>query len=152
MRNYFNKGILLLVGIFCSLTGKANISQPESATRFSWNPIIKAIAMVESTNNPKAIGRGGSVGLLQITPVLVRECNNILKEKKSTKRYSLKDRLDSTKSVEMFILYQEKYNPSRNIEKAIRLWNGGPRYSVKGTQRYFNKVRKHLSQEDELIN
>ena len=101
--------------------------------------------MVESNNNPKAIGGGGSVGLLQITPVLVKDCNKILEKQKSAKRYTLKDRLSAQKSIEMFILIQEYYNPQHNVEKAIRLWNGGPNYSVKGTQGYYKKVKKHLT-------
>lgn len=117
------------------------------AKGFDWTPIINAIAIVESNNNPKAIGKGGSVGLLQITPILVKDCNKILEKRKSTKRYTLKDRLDPAKSKEMFVLIQEVYNPKHNIEKAIRLWNGGPNYSIKGTQGYYNRVKKHLPQE-----
>ena len=112
---------------------------------FNWNKVIDAIAIVESNNNPRAVGGGGSVGLLQITPVLVKDCNKILAKQNKSKRYSLNDRLNPEKSKEMFILIQEHYNPSHNIEKAIRLWNGGPQYSVKSTQRYYNKVRKHLA-------
>jgi len=112
---------------------------------FDWTRVINAIAIVESNNNPRAVGGGGSVGLLQITPVLVRDCNNILAKQKSTKRYSLSDRLSAQKSKEMFVLIQEYYNPEHNIEKAIRMWNGGPRYSVRSTQGYYRKVLKHLA-------
>lgn len=114
---------------------------------FDWSRVINAIAIVESNGNPRAVGGGGSVGLLQITPVLVRDCNNILAKQKSTKRYSLSDRLSAQKSKEMFVLIQEHYNPEHNIEKAIRMWNGGPRYSVRSTQGYYRKVLKHLAQE-----
>ena len=93
------------------------------------------------------MGGGGSVGLLQITPILVRDCNKILAKQNSTKRYTLADRYNPEKSKEMFVIIQEYYNPSHNVEKAIRLWNGGPNYSVRGTQRYYNKVRKHLAQD-----
>ena len=44
----------------------------------------------------------------------------------------------------MFILYQSFYNPKGNTERAIRLWNGGPNYSNKSTQNYYNKVKKYL--------
>ena len=33
-----------------------------------------------------------------------------------------------------------KYNPTNDIERAIRIWNGGIRYTVKGTQKYYMKV------------
>lgn len=146
MRKIIIKGMLLLVALLECSSGRTFASPPsKEITTFNWTNVINAIAMVESANNPKAIGKGGSVGLLQITPILVKECNNILQERKLTKRYTLQDRLNPDKSKEMFILIQEKYNPTNNIEKAIRLWNGGPNYSIKGTQKYLNKVRKYLS-------
>lgn len=114
---------------------------------YNWTRVINAIAIVESNNNPRAVGGGGSVGLLQITPVLVKDVNKILAQQKSSKRYTLADRLNPDKSKEMFVIIQEHYNPSHNVEKAIRLWNGGPSYSVRGTQGYYNKVRRHLAYE-----
>ena len=132
--------ILLLVLLACNPI--TSFSQT-----YNWTKVINAIAIVESNNNPRAVGGGGSVGLLQITPVLVRDCNKILAKQKSTKRYTLADRLNADKSKEMFVIIQEYYNPSHNVEKAIRLWNGGPNYSVRGTQNYYNKVRKHLAQD-----
>lgn len=109
---------------------------------FSWDKVINAVIKVESNGNPKAKG-GNSAGILQITPVLVKECNSILKRKKSKKRYTLADRFNVKKSKEMFILIQETFIPHHNTEKAIRLWNGGPNYSVAKTQKYYQKVMKH---------
>lgn len=99
--------------------------------------------MVESEGNPKAVS-GNSVGAMQITPILVRECNNILKSRNSKKRYTLKDRFSVDKSKEMFLLIQSQHNTSNNVERAIRSWNGGMRYSVKRTQRYYNKVMARM--------
>ena len=79
---------------------------------------------------------------MQITPICVKECNIILKRRGSKKRYTLADRFSVSKSKEMFLLIQSYHNPGNNIEQAIRAWNGGMNYSVKGTQRYYNKVRK----------
>ncbi len=84
---------------------------------------------------------------MQITPILVADCNEILKQRKSTKRYQLSDRLDVKKSKEMFLLIQSWYNPKNNVEKAIRSWNGGVNYSVKHTQRYYEKVMKILRKQ-----
>lgn len=116
-----------------------NTNSPE----FDWNPVMDAIIQVESGGNPKAVS-GNSCGAMQITPVLVTECNNILRKRKSKKRYKLSDRFNTAKSKEMFLLFQSFYNPQNNVEQAIRAWNGGLRYTVKGTQRYFNKVMKLL--------
>ena len=138
MRNLLLKIIVLILFAF-------GIISKSYSQSFDWSRVINAIAIVESNNNPRAVGGGGSVGLLQITPVLVRDCNNILAKQKSTKRDSLSDRLSAQKSKEMFVLIQEYYNPEHNIEKAIRMWNGGPRYSVRSTQGYYRKVLKHLA-------
>ena len=81
---------------------------------------------------------------MQITPILVKECNRILEKRNSKKRYTLKDRFSVTKSKEMFLLIQSYFNPTNNVEKAIRSWNGGMRYSVKRTQRYYNKVIRNM--------
>jgi len=108
-----------------------------------WQRMIKAIAIVESSGNPRAHG-GNSIGLLQITPVCVKQCNILLRQKGSKKRYTLSDRYSPSKSKEMFEIYQNAYNPSKNIEKAIRIWNGGPNYSVKRTNGYYRKVMRKM--------
>lgn len=109
----------------------------------AWNKVIDAIAIVESNGNSKVVS-GDQVGLLQIRPILVKECNRILKIKKLSKRYTLADRLDAKKSKEMFRIYQGYYNPKKNIEHGIRLWNGGPNYTKKGTQNYYLKVKERM--------
>ena len=108
-----------------------------------WNKVLKGIAYVESKNNPIAVC-GDQVGLLQIRPIMVKDCNRILEKRGSAKRYTLRDRYSASKSREMFVLYQSHYNPNGNIERAIRLWNGGSGYSIRGTQRYYNKVRRAM--------
>lgn len=104
-----------------------------------WQPVIDALIQVESNGRSNAV-RGASVGVLQITPILVAECNNILKKRKSKKRFKLSDRYSKKKSIEMFLLFQSWFNPMHDIEQAIRSWNGGMHYSVERTQRYFDKV------------
>ena len=118
------------------------INAQKKSESYDWNKVINAIAMVESKGNASAKSKD-CVGLLQIRPVLVNDCNEYLKLKKSNKRYTLKDRLNPKKSKEMFILYQKRYNPTNNVEKAIRLWNGGCGYSVTKTEGYYQKVMKY---------
>lgn len=115
----------------------------EKGKGFDWEPVMGAIILVESEGNAKAVS-GSSVGAMQITPILVAECNNILKGRNSKKRYKLADRYSVEKSKEMFMLIQSHYNPDNNVEKAIRSWNGGMRYSVRRTQRYYEKVMRRL--------
>lgn len=118
-------------------------SEAVKTENFDWEPVIKAIVQVESEGNTRAV-KGNSCGAMQITPILVAECNNILKKRNSKKRYTLRDRFSLEKSKEMFLLMQSQFNPLNDIEKAIRSWNGGNKYSVKRTQRYFEKVMKCL--------
>ena len=93
---------------------------------YDWNPIMDAIIQVESRGNAKAHNPNGDcAGILQIVPILVKECNQILAKRKSKKRYTLGDRYNVSKSKEMFILLQEHFNPEHNVEKAIRCWNSG---------------------------
>jgi hypothetical protein len=110
---------------------------------FDWGPVMDAIIQVESEGNPNAVS-GKSVGVMQITPILVEDCNNILQKQKSKKRFTLADRYSVEKSKEMFLLIQKYYNPTNSIEKAIRSWNGGVHYSVRATNRYFRKVMKQM--------
>ena len=114
-----------------------------STENFDWEPVIKAIIQVESEGNTKAVS-GKSCGAMQITPILVKECNDILKKRNSKTRYTLSDRFSLAKSKEMFLLMQSQFNPTNDVEKAIRAWNGGNNYSKKRTQRYFEKVMKQL--------
>lgn len=102
--------------------------------------LITAIATVESQLNEKAVSKD-CVGYLQIRPIVVEECNNILKQQNSKKRYTLNDRKNKQKSIEMFYMIQEKFNPSNNIEKALWVWNAGP-YSKKRPSEYIKKVMK----------
>ena len=109
------------------------------AKGFNWDPVMDAIIQVESGGDSKAVS-GNSVGAMQITPILVKDCNNILQKQKSKKRYTLADRYSVEKSKEMFLLIQSHYNPMNSVEKAIRSWNGGVKYSVRATNRYYRKV------------
>jgi hypothetical protein len=115
----------------------------KSSASFDWSPVIEAIIQVESEGNARAVS-GNSVGAMQITPILVKECNKILKNRKSDKRFSMNDRYSVDKSKEMFLLIQSHYNKTNDVEKAIRSWNGGPRYSNRATNKYLKKVMRHL--------
>lgn len=136
--NYL-KTILLGITIMFSTSALAAGSETTD-----WDEVINAIIEVESGGRLNA-RNGIYLGPMQISPILVKECNHILEKKKSTKRFTLSDRTNLEKCKEMFLLYQEKYNPANDIEVAIRSWNQGPRYSVKATQGYYNKVMKAMN-------
>ena len=128
--------IALTIALTASAEGEAKTTQKSG---FDWNPVMDAIILVESEGNPNAVS-GTSVGVMQITPILVKDCNDILKRQKSKKQFTMADRYSVDKSKEMFLLIQKYYNPENNVEKAIRLWNGGIKYSIKATNKYYKKV------------
>ena len=133
--------VSLMALVLLAMTASAGTYSAKSAktSGVNWNPVMDAIIQVESEGNPKAVS-GNSVGAMQITPILVKDCNDILKRQKSKKRYTMEDRYSVAKSKEMFLIIQKYYNPESNIEKAIRLWNGGVKYTTRATNRYYKKV------------
>ena len=142
MIQFVKKVSVSLMALTFTLIASAGGGKVKSSTNtsgFDWNPVMDAIIQVESEGDPKAVS-GNSVGAMQITPILVKDCNDILKKQKSKKRYTMADRYSVAKSKEMFLIIQKYYNPENNIEKAIRLWNGGVKYTKRATNRYYKKV------------
>ena len=131
--------LMALVMVAMTASAGTSTSKSTKTSGVDWNPVMDAIIQVESEGNPQAVS-GNSVGAMQITPILVKDCNEILKKQKSKKRYTMADRYSVAKSKEMFLLIQSHYNPENSIEKAIRSWNGGVKYSVRATNRYYQKV------------
>jgi hypothetical protein len=112
--------------------------------------LLTALILVESRGNDSAIGDrhivgGEAVGALQIRPIMVREVNRILKIQKSDKRYTLKDRYDRQKTIEMFYVWKNFHHKDSDFETIARNWNGGPKgYKNSRTLKYWNKVQKEL--------
>lgn len=136
--------ILKVVCICFLMIFASHVEVSAQKNGFDWEPVMNAIIQIESKGNPAAVN-GPYVGVLQISPVLVKECNNILKSTGSNKRYSLSDRFNATKSKEMFIIIQSFHNPLNSVERAIRLWSGGIRYNVAKTQAYLRKVMRYMN-------
>ena len=93
--------------------------------------IIAALVALESGGNPDAVGDcGRAVGVLQIHPSMVAECNRIV----GAERWTLADRADAAKSKAMAEAYLEHWAQliarriGRNLapEEMARLWGGGP--------------------------
>lgn len=102
------------------------IVKVEVRSKINWNKLTEAIIQVESEGNPRAINRKtNAVGVLQQTPIYVKEVNRILGKKK----YSLNDRYNKTKAIEMFNIYQSYYNPDKDLHLALKLHNPRSKYS-----------------------
>jgi len=127
--------IRLAVAVYVVL-GLSGLARGDVAERLgrTW----AAMAIVESGGDPRAVGDGGrAAGILQIQPVMVAEVNRIVGET----RYTLADRLDVRRSVEMFCVYSLHYWPEGTSEQWARGWNGGPDGPQKAaTQGYWRRV------------
>lgn len=95
--------------------------EAESVTVSEWDRMIDALIKVESGGKSTAVNpKTGASGILQIMPIYVKDANRI-----SGRNYTLEDRFDPDKSLEMFCIIQNHYNPDHDIEKAIRSHNPG---------------------------
>lgn len=100
--------------------------------------VLNGIIYVESKGDINAISKNKKcVGILQITPILIKECNRIIGKSK----FTLNDRYDKSKSFEMFYIIQKYYNKNGDIRKAAYIWRGG---NSKQNQHYFNMVKKQM--------
>ena len=124
-------------GVACEPT---ETKSTEPTWEDGWKDFIPALIQVESEGNPRALGKNNDRGILQITPILVKEVNRI-----SGLAYTHDDAWDPEKSIEMFYIIARKYCPEQDFEKMARIWNGGPRGHTKEcTIAYWNKVKNEL--------
>lgn len=84
-----------------------------------WNAFIEALIHVESRGDSAAVGTKNDVGVLQITPIMINDANRIIGEP----RYALDDRTDRDKSIEIFNIIQNHYNPDHDLHFALKIWN-----------------------------
>ena len=107
--------------------------------------LLNAIITIESSNNDSAYHAGeDAVGCLQIRPCMVYDVNRILKKQNKTIQYTLTDRWNRDRSIEMFYVYCNYYNLT-TLEAMARSWNGGPRGANKTTTvGYWRKVKNQL--------
>lgn len=133
---------MLIVALFvCPDTycdGAVQISE------YNFDDLLKAIATVESGNNPSAHNKAeDAVGLYQIRKIYVDDINRIL----GKPHFSYKNRWSAYKSRLMVGVYLNHYGRGKTIEQLARIHNGGPRgHEKKATEKYWLKVKKVLEQ------
>ena len=108
--------------------------------------LVNALIFVESRGKDNAESKvSNAAGCLQILPIMVKEVNNILKRIGSDMRYTLDDRYDRKKSIEIFKIWRYYHHMNDSQEIIARNWNGGPNgYLLPSTMGYWNKVKKRL--------
>lgn len=115
--------------------------------------LIAAIIWNESSNGTLTENSNelAAKGIMQQHPEIIDDVNHLL----GFNKYHYNDRLDPIKSIEIFLLYQKKYNPGMSIEKAARIWNGGPNgmneeeYPEKcqQTAKYWSKIQEFMKDD-----
>ena len=103
--------------------------------------LLMAVMAVESNFDTMAYNeKENAVGVLQIRPIMVREVNRLLGEDK----YTLKDRWNKAKSIEMFNVIRS-HTKNATDERIARNWNGGWNgHNKQSTLKYWNKVKKQF--------
>lgn len=112
--------------------------------------LLDAISIVESNNNPNAVGdNGNAIGCYQIWPLYMRDVIRI-----SRKVYMYADRLDPEKSREMVKIYLTHYGKVYKRKTGLeptdeiysRIHNGGPNgYKKEATKKYWLKVQNIMA-------
>ena len=112
--------------------------------------LLLAIAFVESSFTPMALGDGGAaLGLLQIHKVVVDDVNRVY-----GKTVEYHERIEPFKTMRRFDLYIKHWLPKAKRNGATdmmdeeiiaRIWNGGPNgWKKDSTIDYWHKVAKYL--------
>ena len=108
------------------------------------------LIFIESGGNDKAVN-GEAAGCLQITPILVKDVNRI-----AGKNFTLEDRFDRQKSIEMAQIYltyygkvyTKKTSKEPDNEVYARMWNGGPNgWKKESTRDFWLKVKAELEKQ-----
>ena len=85
--------------------------------------MLHSFIKVESNFNDTVINSLGYGGCLQIGQEMVDEVNRICKKEGNPSRYVLKDRLNRGKSIEMWYIVQNYWNPLYDLKRAAKIWN-----------------------------
>jgi hypothetical protein len=124
-------------------TKAKTVKTHKTTTASKWARTLESLVLVESGGDPTARNTAtDAVGILQIRPMYVNEVNRIV----GKRRYTLADRYSVKKSIEMFQIIQEYYNPQHSIEKAIQLHN--PTATLNYHDKVVAQIRELRNQEN----
>lgn len=138
MRKIIVVSILSLFPLFVSDVRVSIVNDEEKKEimdRVVWERLVHAICMVESSCDDNARNKTSSAsGRFQMLKIYVDEVNRI----EGKRIYSYNDRFNPIKAREMFDIYQQHYNPNKDIDKAIVLHRG------KVSEKYIKKVKSEM--------
>lgn len=124
----------------------------------TWDDFVNAVIYVESRGNDSAYNiEEQAAGCLQIRPIMVREVNRKLRKWNAPFRYTLDDRWDRQKSIEMFDIMAEQIPCCEDqefmefAEVVARKWNGGGRGHLKeSTLPYWNRIKEKINLDSQI--
>jgi len=133
--------ILILSLFFSVLTAPPDqvvyIVAPERIIVF--DPMLYAFQKIESNFDCEVVNHLGYTGILQEGPEMIAEANRICKLTGNPKRFTFPAAaLDSVKSVQVWYIVQDYWNPKYQLKKACKIWN--PLASIN----YYKKIKKAL--------
>lgn len=134
-------------------TTSVEVVSSKTQTELNWNDFVSAVIYVESRGNDSAYNKSEeAVGCLQIRPIMVREVNRKLSIWNAPFRYTLDDRWDRQKSIEMFEIMAEQIPCCEDqefmefAEVVARKWNGGGQgHLKKSTEKYWERIINQLN-------
>lgn len=110
---------LSLVSFSAGFCSRSALVPNDPWDNLDWELFTDALIHTESKGNPNAVGDSGkAVGVLQIWPIMVKEANRL-----AGTHYTNDDRYDRTKSIEIFNIVQNHYNPDHDPLLALKVWN-----------------------------
>jgi soluble lytic murein transglycosylase-like protein len=102
--------------------------------------LFRAMAAVESSNNPKAVNaKENALGLYQIRPMYFLDSGV-----KGSHTQVYEPTVARKVCEKYFMRYEPKAFANNDIETLARLHNAGPNWRKRDTDKYWNKIKKHL--------
>lgn len=102
-----------------------------------WQIFTLALIEVECGGEFKAVSEKQAVGPFQITKIYVAEVNRIYNT-----NYTLDDAFNLKMAYEMFMLMNQYYNPTLDVDKAIKLHNpNAGEWYAKKIKKQMDKIR-----------
>ena len=131
--------VILSIFFVCSAPNTAVCYIQEVGLIKPFDPMLHSFIKVESNFNDTVINRLGYGGCLQIGQEMVDEVNRICKKEGNPSRYVLEDRLNRGKSIEMWYIVQNYWNPLYDLKRATKIWN------PLASKRYYNKIKLYMT-------
>lgn len=109
--------------------------------------LISALCIVESGNDPNAVGDSGkAVGILQQHKIFVDEVNRIILIRDNVRNcFSYDDRLDPRRAKLMAqYWFCHHLHEGKSLEECVRRYNAGKHWRGKQAESYYLKVKAIL--------